>query len=330
VPRVDPDRLWICTTHSHDSPDTIGFWGPMVAEVPLGSGLNMKYMEFLFQRAVELINSALDDLRPARLRAASVQAPRQGWTRNVRQESLKDDTIEILQVTGVDRSVIATMYHYACHPEFMGHSHRRLSAGWPGFTNRLLRDRYGGVAFLLQNALGGMVTGAVSRDDGAFDPQQGQPFTPRLGRWVGEAIAGALADAKPVRVDAIRVARRVFDAEVANWRFQLAGRMGVFPRWMLDRKRNTVRTEIALARLGGLALVTLPGEALPEVGFAFKEKLRAHHPWTISLGNDELGYLLSTSAWNDPRYEYERSMSIGPDIVPELERHFDALAQEVG
>ncbi len=329
VPELDRRRVWICTTHTHDAPDTIGFWGPMIAEVPLRSGLDHDYMDFAIDRTAEAIRLAVSDQRPAKLRAARLVAPRVGWTRNVRDEAQKDDAVEILHAQDRQGATIALVYHYACHPEFMGHHNRWISAGWPGVANATLEGRLGGTAFLLQNALGGMVTGAVSRDDGAFDPQVGQPFAQRLGRWVGEAILDALPGAKAVRATSIKTAHRSFDAQVTNRLFRLCGHLNIFPRWMLGAQGDTVRTEIDVARFGSVTMATVPGEALPEVGFAFKARLGAAHPWVVNLGNDELGYLLSPEAWRDPRYEYERSMSIGASIVPELQRYLNDLLDEV-
>jgi len=33
--------------------------------------------------------------------------------------------------------------------------------------------------------------------------------------------------------------------------------------------------------------------------------------FTMSLGNDEVGYMVREEDWNLPQYEYERTMSLG-------------------
>jgi len=318
VPELPRDRVWICCTHTHDSPDTIGFWGPMIREVPLRSGLDADYMEFLIGRTVEAIKQATANMASAQLEAAGVVTPSTGLSRNVRQECLKDDEIQIMHLRHPRGPTIAVLYNYACHPEFFGHHHRRLSAGWPGVTNATLEHNLGGVALLVQNALGGMVTGAVSRDDGAFDPMEGTPFVTVLGRSIAEFVQqGLQLEAKTVEVDRIETEHVGFDIQVTNRLFLLAAWLNVVPRWMLQN-RNTLTTEVNIARLGPITMATLPGEALPEVGFAVKHLLDSQYPWVLNLANDELGYLLLDNHWDDPRYEYECSMSVGRKITTML------------
>ncbi|NLH49711.1 MAG: hypothetical protein GX444_14090 [Myxococcales bacterium] len=320
VPAADPRRIWVCSTHTHDSPDTLGFFGPMIAGLPLRSGLDEEYQEYVVDRTAAAVREAIAALRPARLIAAAVRAPAMGLTRNVRLAGLKDNEIQIMRFEEPGGKPIALCYHYACHPEFLGHTNRLISAEWPGVTNSLLESRFGGVALLVQNALGGMVTGAVSRDDGSFDPVIGQPFVAQLGRRIADLVVAGLNDnGRETAVDEIRTAHQSFDVQVENKVFYLASRLNILPRWMIDAKRRTVTTEVNVGRLGPIALATVPGEALPEVGFAVKRLLAAPHPWVLNLACDELGYLLPVAAWNDPNYWYERSMSVGGGAVPLIE-----------
>lgn len=329
LPDLDRTRIWVCTTHTHDGPDTLGFWGPMIAGVPLRSGLDAEYQEFVIDRTVQAVREAVEALEPARLTAATVQTPAVGLSRNVRQEGLKDDSVQIIRLVDRRGRGLAFLYNYACHPEFMGHHNKLISAGWPGVTSARLERRFGGVALLLQNALGGMVTGAVSRDDGAFDPMVGQPFVRRMGLALAEEIIrGMRENNQPIEVDAIRTAQRVFFLPVENRLFRLAARLNVFPRWMMSPTRE-IQTEVNLARLGPIGIATLPGEALPDVGFAVKQKLGARYPWVAALANDELGYLLSPECWRDARYSYEKSMSIGGGAVPIILGHLDQLLQQM-
>ena len=77
-----------------------------------------------------------------------------------------------------------------------------------------------------------------------------------------------------------------------------------------------MRKKVNLARFGPVGLATLPGEALPEVGFAVKKMLDMPYSWVLNLANDELGYLLPENFWQDPRYRCECSMSPGSGVTP--------------
>ncbi len=317
LPQYAPHRLWVCCTHTHDAPDTIGFWGPMIREIPLRTGLDAEYMDFLIERVATAIEEAVNDLSPAAATAAHVLTPSIGLTRNVRQEGMKDDEIQILQLTSLAGPVIATVYNYACHPEFFGHHHRRISAGWPGVANERLERMFGGTALLLQNALGGMVTGATSRDDGAFEPRVGAPFVGQLGRRIAEYVeCGLRENARPIKVETIATEHAAFLLPIENKVFRLAARLNIFPRWMLGQDKKSVITEVNIARLGPVVMATLPGEALPEVGFVVKQMLGAPYPWVLNLACDELGYLLPESHWRQRNYRYEQAMSPGSQTVP--------------
>ena len=71
----------------------------------------------------------------------------------------------------------------------------------------------------------------------------------------------------------------------------------------------------ALARLekeypGEVLIVTLPGEAFPEVGKKVYKKMNAKYKVLIGLGNDEVGYIVPKEDWNPKAYE--ESVSLGP------------------
>jgi hypothetical protein len=84
-----------------------------------------------------------------------------------------------------------------------------------------------------------MVTGAVSRDDGAFEPRAGAPFVGRLGRRVAEYVeCGLRENGRPIKVDTIVTEHAAFLLPIENRMFRLAARLNIFPRWMLGRIEN--------------------------------------------------------------------------------------------
>jgi len=65
-------------------------------------------------------------------------------------------------------------------------------------------------------------------------------------------------------------------------------------------------------------MVTVPGEPLPEVGFQIQAILNCPYPFVLSLGCDELGYILPRQYAGRKAYRYENSMSLGPDLTEKL------------
>ena len=330
VPGIPPDHILVSSTHTHDSPDTIGYWGPMIFEIPLRSGLDPEYMEYMMNQAARSILMAKEAAVPARLRAARATAPAEGLTRNVREAGLKDDEVQILEFTGPRGDTIALVSNYPCHPEMLGHGNRLLSAEFLTPLHARLEARFGGVSLYFQNALGGMVTGALARNDGTFDPEVGETFNEVLAEGLAGVIIRGLEDgARPVEVERIRFAHREIRLPVDNWKFRLVARLRIIPIEAMDTRTWTVTSEANLLDLGEIRIATCPGEVLPALGFEIKHTLAAPFPLIVCLGCDELGYILPESSFSDPLYRYERSMSLGPGTGPALLEAVRAMVEEV-
>jgi hypothetical protein len=77
-------------------------------------------------------------------------------------------------------------------------------------------------------------------------------------------------------------------------------------------KDHSVRTRLNLVNLGTAQLLTIPGEALPNIGFYLKRKMRGEHNLLFGLTNDAFGYILTKVDYNSfPRYEYVSRTSLG-------------------
>jgi hypothetical protein len=79
-----------------------------------------------------------------------------------------------------------------------------------------------------------------------------------------------------------------------------------------DDAGRTVTTRINLVTLGDAQILTIPGEALPNVGFYLKRKMRGRQNLLFGLTNDALGYILSEVDFDSfPRYQYVSRTSLG-------------------
>lgn len=319
--RVAPCAVLVAATHTHSGPDTLGLWG----FPPFVSGLDEDYVSRVLSGVTEAAEQALAALAPARLRIAQAQAPAEGISRNRRHPDTIDRTLTVLGFDRPDGAPIATLVHYACHPEGLGKDNLLLSAD---FCAALYRDleaaRPGSVAVFLNGALGGMVTTDEAED--------GFPEVERIGSALAALALGALGDAEPLPAEvALAAGRREVAMPVQNRRYLLAELFGLLgPRPFFD---GYTPTEVQAIKLGPAVLVTLPGEPVPALGFALQELIAGEPRLVIGLGNDELGYLIPTELWADPRLHYERTMSPGSLAAPlllrtarRLLRDLDALA----
>jgi hypothetical protein len=75
---------------------------------------------------------------------------------------------------------------------------------------------------------------------------------------------------------------------------------------------RTISTRINLVDLGTAQILTIPGEALPNIGFYLKRQMRGEHNFLFGLTNDAFGYILTKVDFNSfPRYEYVSRVSLG-------------------
>jgi hypothetical protein len=81
---------------------------------------------------------------------------------------------------------------------------------------------------------------------------------------------------------------------------------------------RSVQTRINLVNLGDAQILTIPGEALPNIGFYLKRKMRGRHNLLFGLTNDAFGYIMTKVDFASfPRYEYISRTSLG-EITGEI------------
>jgi hypothetical protein len=75
---------------------------------------------------------------------------------------------------------------------------------------------------------------------------------------------------------------------------------------------RSITARINLVNLGDAQILTIPGEALPNIGFYLKRKMRGKHNLLFGLTNDAFGYILTKVDFQSfPRYEYISRTSLG-------------------
>src|SRR5262249_3324308 len=75
---------------------------------------------------------------------------------------------------------------------------------------------------------------------------------------------------------------------------------------------RTIEARINLVNLGDAQVLTIPGEALPNIGFYLKRKMRGRHNLLFGLTNDAFGYIMTKVDFQSfPRYDYISRTSLG-------------------
>jgi hypothetical protein len=75
---------------------------------------------------------------------------------------------------------------------------------------------------------------------------------------------------------------------------------------------KSVITQFNLVNVGNAQILTIPGEALPNVGYYLKRKMRGQHNLIFGLTNDAFGYILTKEDFGSFKaYDYISRTSLG-------------------
>ena len=312
VPRIQPKNILVSSTHSHSAPDCYGF--------PDGRGGHtgdLEYMQFVCDRAAEAINAAIDQLQPASLKIATGEAKGK-IAYNYYAPDLYDRRMCVIQAINAQGKTIATLVNYAIHPEVLGNSVGILSPDLIGPLCDKIESQTGGPAIFVNGAQGGMIT-ADNRNlnEPPRDPARAYwndsrtwEECLRIGRLMADEALRIVKDGKEQKdptlfCDAISV-RFPVDSQ-RMWAVTIGS-----PLKYPHNEDHSVNTQINLINLGDAQILTIPGEALPNIGFYLKRKMNGKHHLLFGLTNDAFGYILTKVDFQSfPRYEYVSRTSLG-------------------
>jgi hypothetical protein len=312
VKGVAADRILIGATHTHSAPDSYA--------LPDGQGGHtgsLPYMQFVAEQIAAAVNDAVGKLAPAELRVASGEAKGK-IAYNYYAPDLYDRRVGIIQVRAAAGAPIATLVNYAIHPEVLGSKVGLLSPDMVGPLCDQVEASFGGIALFMNGAQGGMIT-ADNRDlQKSRDPLRAYWNDDRT--WSEcERIGGLLASEslriigpatwQPRPELAVRSARVRFRVESDDMWQVVTNSPLKYPHRASDR---TVETQVNWVRLGNAEVLTIPGEALPNIGFFLKRKMKAEHKFLFGLTNDAFGYMLTQVDFDSfPAYRYISRVSLG-------------------
>ena len=312
VGRIPGENVLIAATHTHSAPDCYA--------LPDGQGGHsgdLAYIDSVCDRAAEALNQALDELRPARLQVASGEA-RGKIAYNYYAPDLYDRRMGVIRAVDPEGKAIATLVNYAIHPEVLGNDLGILSPDLVGPLCDAIESESGGVALFVNGAQGGMVTADNRRLDRPSDPARGHwedertwDECVRIGRLMAGEALRIVADAPPQDDPKLACRSRTVEFPVQSdlmWGAVIGSPLR-YPHG--DR---SISTRLNLVELGDAQILTIPGEALPNIGFYLKRKMRGRHNLLFGLTNDAFGYILTRVDFNSfPRYDYISRTSLGEE-----------------
>jgi hypothetical protein len=309
--RIPADHILIGSTHTHSAPDCYAF--------PDGKGGHtgdLKYMDFVCNRAAEALNEAIDRLEPASIKIATGEA--QGKIAyNYYAPDLYDRRMSVIQARNGQGKTIATLVNYAVHPEVLGNDVGILSPDLVGPLCEKLEATAGGMALFMNSAQGGMVTADNRNLDRPRDPQRGYWSDART--WEECLRIGHLMASEATRIlngaPEQKNAKLFCDSVAVRFPVESAGMWAVVTGSPLKYPHNddhSISARVNLINLGDAQILTIPGEALPNIGFYLKRKMHGKQNLLFGLTNEAFGYILTKVDFHSfPRYDYVSRTSLG-------------------
>lgn len=363
------DYLLISSTHTHESNDLIGMWGPGV----FTSGVDPEHMEWLKAQVVESVRQAVLGLEPAKISLGHDLTGRDSLLiKDTRKPIVKATGIGVMQVTSRQTgAILGTLVNWANHPETLWSSNLLISSDFPHYIRKSIEEGIvhegeklmegsGGTCIFFNGAVGGLMTPhpSLAFHDPIRDTVLKQPSFAKT-QTLGEQIA-LLAHHALLRGDTLeqvgnfQVLARTIKLPLENRNFRIASAIGLLNRGTAGWFKT--RTEIAAIQLGPMTMMAVPGEIYPEIVYGGVESppgqdfaiapvevpplaayITTPYNFCLGLANDEIGYIIPKSEWDDePPWlyldegdTYGEENSLGPETAPLLYEALRTMLQEL-
>ncbi|QGY47311.1 hypothetical protein GM418_27685 [Maribellus comscasis] len=315
---IAPENIIIGVTHTHSAPDAYGF--------PDGNGntgADLDYLNWCVVQIADAVNDAAKNLQPAELKTAVAKAEGK-IAYNYYAPRLYDPRMGVIQATATTGKnkgkTIATLVNYATHPEILGTKSKLISPDLCGPLYDRIESKTGGVAIYINSAQGGMVTADNRRENGeeANDWQECM----RIGNLMADEALRIIQTAPVQKDPQLYCISKIIELPVDNEAMQFVFQHS--PVAQLGKKKvdnfSKVSTQINLLNIGTAQVLTIPGEALPNIGFYLKRHMKTEQPFLFGLTNDAFGYILTKEDFNSfERYNYISKTSLGEMTAEILE-----------
>lgn len=355
----------VCTTHNHSTPDLMGLWGPDV----LHTGVDPRYRAQVLAAASKAMGDAVAALEPALVAFHEIPTSPAGLVTDTRKPEVFDPDIRVMHFTRpATGATIGSLVGWADHPETPWGQNTELTADFPGYLRdalergiqvdgRVVEPGLGGIHVYVNGAIGGLMTTSptVTVRDPYLERDFKEPSHDKaraLGRQLASRILPRLRDkatateSQPV----LGVRARTIEVPLENFGFLAAPVLGLIDRGHVRWK--TLRTEVALATFGDATIACVPGEIYPELvnggienppgaDFAIapvevppiREMMPGRVKFIFGLANDEIGYIIPKSEWDQkppylyhsPHRLYGEVNSVGPDAAEAIHAALKAL-----
>jgi len=304
VSSIPPENILIGATHTHSAPDAYAF-----PDANGKSYADLDYLNKCTALIAEAILEAEKNLEPVDLKVGYGKVPA-GISYNYYAPDLYDPHCGVIQIRSKKTGKpVSTLVNYAIHPEVIGSKRGILSPDLCGPLYETIENKGGGIAVFFNGAQGGMVTADNRRQEKEENTWE---ECIRIGTLLASEALKIVDKSEVIAQPVLSVRSQTveFPVETPVMKYILEkSPMGY--RLSSGNKVSTVQNFI---ELGPARILTIPGEALPNIGYYLKRKMNTGYPFLFGLTNDAFGYMLTRVDYNSfEKYNYISRTSLGEE-----------------
>lgn len=310
IKSIPPENILIGATHTHSAPDAYGF-----TDEDGNTGANLDYLKWCINQIADAVHEAVANLQPASLKTM-VDEAKGKIAYNYYAPQLYDPRMGVIQAiatTGENKGKpIVTLVNYATHPEILGTKSKLISPDLCGPLYDRIEEKVGGVAVFINSAQGGMVTADNRRENGKEASDWDECL--RIGNLMADEALRIITPVSAENDAELYCTSETITFPVDNqaMRFVFKNSPVAAMAGQTPDDLSTISTRINLLNIGKAQVLTIPGEALPNIGYYVKRHMKTEQPFLFGLTNDAFGYILSKEDFNSfERYNYISRTSPG-------------------
>ncbi|RNC64919.1 neutral/alkaline non-lysosomal ceramidase N-terminal domain-containing protein [Proteiniphilum sp. X52] len=318
---LNKSQIALSCSHTHS--------GPVIARAlkyiyPMEAGDWKKvdqYTDQLEKMIFQLVGESMNNVRPARIYAKNGTARFQVNRRNNKENQLtpitslngpNDYAVPVIKVEGLDKSLIAVIFGYACHPTTL--SINEFSGDYPGFAQIELEKSYPGTTAMFFQGAGA--------DQNPL-PRRTLPLAIQYGKQLAASVEAVLSEKMDIQESVLMNKYTEidlpFDAPLSIQQLQeISEGKDYQARWakgMIDEykeKGTFIKTypyPIQYWKIGKQSLFIMGGEVLVSYAIQLKE-LYGQEAFIMGYANDIVSYIPSAKVIEEGGYEGDTSQRV--------------------
>jgi len=298
---IQREQVFYSATHTHSS---VGAWGTgYVGELFAGKE-NPAIEKWLVLRISEVVLSAVEDLRPARIGTGNFSVG--GYTKNrlIGKSGNKNNDFSFitLEQIGHKKAIIGS---YSAHATTLGDDNFDVSADYPGYWSRKIEETSADYALFFAGSVGSQ-----------SPVGEGKAF--ERAKFIGEALADSLNTYLPdaVMKDTVTFSSLSLKMQLPEYNIRITTKRNLatsLTKKMLPLSENAY---LQAVRIGNMIWITTPCDFSGEYALQLKNSLAAYgfQANVTSFNGSYVGYIVPGRYFYLDEYEPKLMGWFGPNM----------------